>query len=118
MNEVLVSIILLIITIMGALITKVLIPYLESKVQFETREHITFWIKAALYAAEKAYKEQGSGLYKKDYVLQFIKKKIPALSDEEIKALIEAFGVAFGIFKEEKSDGIEATSIGNSSNNI
>ena len=101
MSETLLSIILLLIALLGTLITKVLVPYLQSKLKQEDLKTLSFWTEIALYAAEQKYKETNKGLDKKLFVKMFLKEKIPALTDEQADLIIEGIGKSLGIFKEE-----------------
>jgi hypothetical protein len=100
MSETLLSIILLLIAIFGTLITKVLVPYLQSKLKQEDLKLLSFWVEIALYAAEQKYKETNKGLDKKQFVKMFLKEKIPELTDEQADMIIEGIGKSLGIFKE------------------
>jgi hypothetical protein len=104
MNEMLFNVILIMLTFLGALLTRVVVPYLQAKIKQEDLKTINFWIETALYAAEQLYKKPNSGLDKKDYVRRFIKSKVPDLTDAQLDTLIEGVGKSLGIFKEDESN--------------
>jgi hypothetical protein len=107
MSEVLLSIILVIITLLGTILTKVVIPYIQAKLNQATLKDLNFWIEMALYAAEQLYQDANSGVDKKEYVRRFVKNKIPDITDEQVDILIEGIGKSLGIFKEDNPDGVK-----------
>jgi Skp family chaperone for outer membrane proteins len=78
------------ITICGAVLTYVIVPYYKSKTTAVQREEIEYWVTKAVNAAEQIYKEKGMGLVKKQDVLDFLKSKGYDITDEAIDKLIEA----------------------------
>lgn len=84
------QIIVALIGVLAAVITKFAIPYLTSKVGAEKRQEIAFWAKLAVEAAEKIFKEQGMGSAKKEYVKTFLEEKGFKLDDKEIDIAIES----------------------------
>lgn len=56
------------ITILGAILTYIVGPYILSKTTKEQREEYYFGTKLAVSAAEQIYKEKGQGQLKKKYV--------------------------------------------------
>lgn len=103
MNEILLALILLAISIIGALITKVLIPYIKTKIDAEKFDNIISQIEIAISAAEQlgVTKQLTSGFEKYHYVEEYIKKIFPDITNDQIQLLIEGTGKALGIFKEE-----------------
>lgn len=84
------QIIVALIGVLAAVITKFAIPYLTSKVGAEKRQEIVFWTKLAVEAAEKIFKEQGMGAAKKEYVKTFLEEKGFKLDEKEIDVAIES----------------------------
>lgn len=83
-------IIKVIIPILGAIITLVVIPYVNSKTSKEQRDDAYFWVTVAVKAAEMIYKEKGQGVLKKEYVVEYLTRKGLDLSIDDLNALIEA----------------------------
>ena len=79
-----------IITLLVAIITTFLIPYLKSKVDTAKLEKIKSWVKVAVEAAEQIYTENGKGKEKKQYVLTFLESKGYIIDEESIDTLIES----------------------------
>ena len=74
-----------IITLIVAVITTFLIPYLKAKVA-----KIKNWVKVAVEAAEMIYNGTGRGAEKKAYVLNYLKEKGYTLDLDSIDNLIES----------------------------
>ena len=89
-SEVFLKIALAIISIVGAVITGVLIPYLRSKITTNKLEEIQYWVNVAVTAAEQIFNEPKMGDLKKKYVLDFLSELGVNLTEEELNALIEA----------------------------
>ncbi len=100
-NEILFMIVMFVISLLGTLITRVLIPYIQSKINGENLKTLSYWVEIALYAAEQKYKETSKGLDKKQFVKMFLKEKLPELSDEQADIIIEGIGKSIGIFKKD-----------------
>lgn len=79
-----------IITILIAVITIFVIPWLKSKVSSEDMAEIMKWVKIAVQAAEMIYKESGMGRAKKNYVINFLNQMNITYDEEKIDALIES----------------------------
>lgn len=77
------------ITLIVAVITTFLIPYLKAKVDAEKFAKIKNWVKAAVEAAEMIYNGTGRGAEKKAYVLNYLKEKGYTLDLDSIDNLIE-----------------------------
>ena len=76
-----------IITLIVAVITTFLIPYLKAKVDAEKFAKIKNWVKVA---AEMIYNGTGRGAEKKAYVLNYLKEKGYTLDLDSIDNLIES----------------------------
>ena len=94
MNEVLFKVILILIPVFGVIITGVIVPFIESKIDAETLNKIVKWTKYAVKSAEMIYNESGKGKLKKEYVIDFLtnmfnKNKI-VITKEQMDILIES----------------------------
>lgn len=79
-----------IITLIVAVITTFLIPYLKAKVDAEKFAKIKNWVKVTVEAAEMIYNGTGRGAEKKAYVLNYLKEKGYTLDLDSIDNLIES----------------------------
>lgn len=79
-----------IITLIVALITTFLIPYIKVKIDKEKLEKMESWVKIAVQAAEKIYKESGQGEKKKAYVMAYLKEKGYKVDIDTLNNLIES----------------------------
>lgn len=80
-----------IISILGAIVTYVLVPYIKSKSTKEQMEQAYFWVSTGVAAAEQIYKRiPQSGEDKKKYVQGFLLSKGIRLSEDDLSVLIEA----------------------------
>lgn len=73
-----------------AIIGIFLIPFVKSKVGEEKFKDISKWVQIAVNAAEQIYNESGMGEVKKEYVLEFLKKRGITMDIDSIDALIES----------------------------
>lgn len=89
-GEVFVRIVLGVISILGAIITYMVVPYLKSKTSKEQRETIMFWVSVAVSAAEQIFNERGMGAEKKKFVVEFLVEKGIKVSLDELDVLIES----------------------------
>ena len=90
-NEVWTQILLAVISIIGALITGVLIPYLKTKTTKAQREDVEYWTGIAIQAVEKYYEGQPQkGQVKKEFVMDFMTEHGYDISDEQMTLLIDA----------------------------
>lgn len=79
-----------IITILVALVTMFVVPYIKSKVSAEDLAEIVKWVKIAVEAAEMIFRESGMGEKKKEYVKDFLESHGIKYDAEQIDALIES----------------------------
>ena len=85
------AVILAIISVIGAILTKVLVPYLKSKIDEQKLSEIKFWVDIAVIAVEKAFEtEPGMGEVKKYQVMDFIQKLNLPITEEQLEFLIDA----------------------------
>ena len=76
------------ITIVSAILTGFLIPFVRSRLSAEKNE---FWIRTAVKAAEQLFKNsEKAGIKKKDWVVQFLLSKGLVFDVDEVTALIES----------------------------
>lgn len=86
------QIFMLLISLIGVLLTGLVVPWLKLKIGNEKMKDIEKWVTVAVTAAEQM-KVAGllpDGQQKKDYVLEFVKDKGITITDQELDALIEA----------------------------
>lgn len=79
-----------VITLLVAVVTTFLIPYLKERVDAEKFEKIKAWVKVAVEAAEMIYTGVGRGEEKKAYVLDYLNQKGYKLDSATIDNLIES----------------------------
>ena len=79
-----------VITLLVAVVTTFLIPYLKERVDAEKFEKIKAWAKVAVEAAEMIYTGVGRGEEKKAYVLDYLNQKGYKLDSATIDNLIES----------------------------
>ena len=85
------AVILAIISVLGAILTKVLVPYLKTKIDEQKLSEIKFWVDIAVIAVEKAFEtEPGMGEVKKYQVMEFIQKLNLPITEEQLELLIDA----------------------------
>ncbi len=79
-----------IITLLVAVITAFVIPYIKSKLSANKLAEILKWVKIAVEAAEMIYKESGMGKEKKKFVENFLTEHGIKVDIEQLDALIES----------------------------
>lgn len=79
-----------IITLLVALITIFVIPYIKSRLSADELAEIMKWVKIAVEAAEMIYKESGMGKEKKKFVENFLTEHGIKVDIEQLDALIES----------------------------
>ena len=79
-----------VITLIAAIVTTFLIPWIKSKIDAAKLAQIVEWVGIAVRAAEQIYNESGMGEKKKQYVLDFLADKGFTLDPDSINAMIEA----------------------------
>ena len=77
-------------TLIGALVTAFLIPYIKSKTTDAQRKEMLEWVKIAVAAAEQIYKGQGHGEEKKQYVIQWLSDHGITADYDKLDMMIEA----------------------------
>lgn len=89
-GEVFVRIVLGVVSILGAIITYMVVPFLKSKTSKEQRETIMFWVSVAVSAAEQIFNERGMGEEKKKFVVEFLVEQGIKVNPDELDVLIES----------------------------
>lgn len=79
-----------VITLIAALITTFVIPWLKTKLDADKLANLTAWAKIAVSAAEQIYAGVGRGAEKKAYVTKFLGKHGYTVNADEIDGVIEA----------------------------
>jgi LL-H family phage holin len=79
-----------VITLLLAVVTTLVIPYIKTKVSTEQFETIKSWVKVAVQAAEMIFTETGMGAAKKEYVIEYLNTKGYKLDTDTLNNLIEA----------------------------
>lgn len=92
MSNTMYQIFMLLISLIGVLLTGLVVPWLKLKIGNEKLKDIEKWVTVAVTAAEQM---KNAGLLppdqeKKDFVLEFIRDRGITITDEELDALIEA----------------------------
>lgn len=92
MSNTMYQIFMLLISLIGVLLTGLIVPWLKLKIGNEKVKDIEVWVNIAVAAAEQM---KIAGLLpdeqeKKDFVLEFIRDKGINITDVELDALIEA----------------------------
>ncbi|MGN0448002.1 MAG: phage holin, LLH family [Acutalibacteraceae bacterium] len=78
-----------ILTLLSAIITAFIIPYLKKRLSAEKLEQLSYWTKIAVEAAEQLYGSK-TGKQKKEYVVSFLLSKGFVLDIDEVNAVIES----------------------------
>ena len=79
-----------IITLIVAIVSTFVIPYLKTKVEAAKLEEVMTWVTVAVEAAEMIYAGTGRGEEKKAYVIKYLNTKGYTLDTDSIDALIES----------------------------
>jgi peroxiredoxin len=90
MNNLTYQILTLVISLIGVVLTGLVVPWLKTKISNEKLTSIESWVNIAVAAAEQMKAAGILTVPKKDYVLAFIKDKGITITDQELDALIEA----------------------------
>ena len=77
------------ITIISALITLYVIPYLRQRLSEEKFRRLSCAVSMAVKAAEQIYGSK-TGQQKKEYVISYLKTKNIAFNPDEVEAMIES----------------------------
>ena len=74
-----------------AVVTKVLLPYIRTKINIQANAEIEYWVKLAVEAIEQISATQGQkGKAKKEYVINWLKDHHIEFDETKIDAQIES----------------------------
>lgn len=90
MENITYKIITLIISIIGLILTGIVVPWIKAKISNEKMSLVKMWVQVAVAAAEQLFKTPGMGAEKKKHVVEILKSKGITITDQELDALIEA----------------------------
>lgn len=79
-----------VVTLIVALISAFVIPYIKQKTNKTQQEEIAAWVKIAVTAAEQIYVGSGRGEEKKAYVVEWLKTRNLKVDEKKLDALIES----------------------------
>ena len=102
------QIILAIITLIGAIITRYLIPWIKEKTDEKQFEALKVLAKVGVYAAEQIFTSE-QWKEKKQYVLDFLTKNGYSVDAPAVDALIESLVRELRIEQGEQRDKSEVT---------
>lgn len=77
-------------TLIAAVITAVVVPYIRSRTTAQQRAELSGWVRTAVSAAEQIYTGPGRGKEKKSYVLSWLNEHGVIVDEGKLDALIEA----------------------------
>lgn len=88
------DLILAIIPVLGVIITGFVVPFIKEKIGSERLAKYEYWVNTAVQAAEMLFTESGSGVEKKQYVVNFLndmfnKNKV-VITEDQLNLLIES----------------------------
>lgn len=94
MDERLFNVILALISVLGAIITYFVVPYIKQNISSAQLEQYKEWATLAVKCAEMIFTEKGMGTSKKEYVVNFLndlfnQKKV-VITEAQLNVLIEA----------------------------
>lgn len=78
-----------IVTLLSAVATAFIVPYLRQRLSDEKQQKLQFWVQVAVAAAEQIFGSK-TGQQKKDYVVTFLLSKGIVVDVDEVTALIES----------------------------
>ena len=77
-------------TLIAAVITAIVIPYIKSRTTAQQQSQISAWVKIAVTAAEQLYKGSGRGAEKKAYALDWLHEHGVTVDESKLDAMIES----------------------------
>lgn len=89
-SEAIVRISTIIISLIGAIITYIVVPYIRSKTSAEQRQNIYNLVRITVQAAEQMYDAGLITIPKKEYVVNYLQSKGINLSEDDLDVMIEA----------------------------
>ncbi|WP_206460435.1 phage holin [Anaerovorax sp. IOR16] len=106
MEQILLSLLTLVLAIATYIFKSVIVPYMESKVKKNDLEKVLALVKIAVAAAEQIYKESKVGRQKKEYVKKYLALLGIELSEAELNGLIESAVYELNQTKTELIDSV------------
>lgn len=79
-----------VVVVLGIVITRYLVPWLKEKYSAERVSNVYDLISKAVSAAEKLYAESGSGVLKKQYVIDYVKTLGITITEADLNMFIES----------------------------
>ena len=79
-----------VITLIGVVLTSLVVPLIRSKTTAAQQEEINGWVRVAVAAAEQLYKGQGRGPEKLAYVRDWLAKQGITMDTDKLESMIEA----------------------------
>ena len=80
----------IIISVALMVFTAYLVPYIKSRFDAAKLEKIMKWVEIGVQAAEMIFKGTGMGEKKKEYVMEFLKKKGFSVDTDSLDNMIES----------------------------
>lgn len=77
-------------SLLAAVITAVVVPYIKSKTTTDQQRQINTWVKIAVSAAEQIYAGSGRGEEKKAYVIEWLRQHGVTVDADKLDAMIAA----------------------------
>lgn len=77
-------------SLLAAIVTSVVVPYIRSKTTTDQQKQIAVWVKIAVSAAEQIYNGSGQGEKKFQYVSDWLRENGITMDEKMLKAMIES----------------------------
>lgn len=77
-------------TLAGAVITCVVVPFIRSKTTMAQQQELEKWVAIAVSAAEQLYQGSKRGKEKKEYVMTWLESRDIYLNDATLDAMVES----------------------------
>ncbi len=90
MNTVTYQIATLVISLIGVILSGLIVPWLRMKIGKEKISQVQMWVNVAVAAAEQIFSAPQQGPSKKVYVIEFLESKGIKITEQELNVLIEA----------------------------
>lgn len=90
MNTVTYQIATLVISLIGVILTGLVVPLIKTKINKDKLTVVEMWVNVAVAAAEQIFSAPAQGASKKMYVIEFLKSKGITITEQELDVLIEA----------------------------
>lgn len=90
MNNTAYQIVTLLISLIGVILTSLVVPLIKAKISKEKLTQVEMWVNVAVAAAEQIFNAPHQGVSKKVYVVEFLQSKGIKISEQELDVLIES----------------------------